>query len=77
MGDMKMVDTMIKDGLWDAFNNYHMGQTAENVAAKWGITREEQDEPAVASQTRPRPPRKPAASWMKSFPSSSRAARAT
>ena len=52
MGDMKMVDTMIKDGLWDAFNNYHMGQTAENVAAKWGITREEQDEFAVASQNK-------------------------
>ncbi len=50
MGDMKMIDTMIKDGLWDAFNNYHMGQTAENVAAKWGITREEQDEFALASQ---------------------------
>jgi acetyl-CoA C-acetyltransferase len=52
MGDMKMLDTMIKDGLWDAFNNYHMGQTAENVAAKWGITREEQDEFAVASQNK-------------------------
>ncbi len=50
MGDMKMIDTMIKDGLWDAFNNYHMGQTAENVAAKWGITRDEQDEFALASQ---------------------------
>ena len=52
MGDMKMVDTMIKDGLWDAFNNYHMGQTAENVAEKWGISREAQDEFAVASQNK-------------------------
>ncbi|MFD1794556.1 acetyl-CoA C-acetyltransferase [Paracoccus aurantiacus] len=52
MGDMKMTDTMIKDGLWDAFNNYHMGQTAENVAEKWGITREAQDEFAVASQNK-------------------------
>lgn len=50
MGDAKMVDTMIKDGLWDAFNNYHMGQTAENVAEKFGITREQQDEFALASQ---------------------------
>ncbi len=52
MGDMKMVDSMIKDGLWDAFNNYHMGQTAENVAAKFGITREMQDEFALASQNK-------------------------
>ncbi|NHF73916.1 acetyl-CoA C-acetyltransferase [Paracoccus xiamenensis] len=52
MGDMKMIDTMIKDGLWDAFNNYHMGQTAENVAEKWGISRESQDEFAVASQNK-------------------------
>ncbi|MDV7141345.1 acetyl-CoA C-acetyltransferase [Tropicimonas sp. TH_r6] len=52
MGDMKYIDTMIKDGLWDAFNNYHMGQTAENVAAKWEITREMQDEFAVASQNK-------------------------
>ncbi|MDO5643647.1 MAG: acetyl-CoA C-acetyltransferase, partial [Paracoccus sp. (in: a-proteobacteria)] len=52
MGDMKLIDTMIKDGLWDAFNNYHMGQTAENVAEKWGITREAQDEFAVASQNK-------------------------
>ncbi|TVQ04115.1 MAG: acetyl-CoA C-acetyltransferase, partial [Roseinatronobacter sp.] len=41
MGDMKLIDTMIRDGLWDAFNGYHMGQTAENVAEKWQITREE------------------------------------
>jgi acetyl-CoA C-acetyltransferase len=47
-----MVDTMIKDGLWDAFNGYHMGTTAENVAQKWQITREEQDKFAVASQNK-------------------------
>lgn len=52
MGDMKFVDTMIKDGLWDAFNGYHMGQTAENVAAKFQITREMQDEFALASQNK-------------------------
>lgn len=52
MGDMQYIDTMIRDGLWDAFNNYHMGQTAENVAAKWQITRDMQDEFAVASQNK-------------------------
>lgn len=52
MGDMKLIDTMIKDGLWDAFNGYHMGQTAENVANQWGITREMQDEFALASQNK-------------------------
>ncbi|MGJ8612182.1 MAG: acetyl-CoA C-acetyltransferase [Octadecabacter sp.] len=52
MGDLKLIDTMIKDGLWDAFNNYHMGQTAENVAEKWQISREMQDEFAVASQNK-------------------------
>ena len=50
MGDLKMVDTMIKDGLWDAFNGYHMGVTAENVAKQWQITREEQDAFAAGSQ---------------------------
>jgi acetyl-CoA C-acetyltransferase len=50
MGDAKMVDTMIRDGLWDAFNGYHMGNTAENVARQWQITREEQDRFALASQ---------------------------
>jgi len=50
MGDTKFIDTMIKDGLWDAFNGYHMGQTAENVAEKYQITRDEQDAFAVASQ---------------------------
>jgi acetyl-CoA C-acetyltransferase len=52
MGDMKLVDTMIKDGLWDAFNDYHMGTTAENVAKEWQITREMQDEFAVRSQNK-------------------------
>ena len=50
MGDLKMVDTMIKDGLWCAFNGYHMGNTAENVATKWQLTRDEQDAFAAASQ---------------------------
>jgi acetyl-CoA C-acetyltransferase len=52
MGDAKMVDTMIKDGLWDAFNGYHMGNTAENVAERWQITREQQDEFAARSQAK-------------------------
>jgi acetyl-CoA C-acetyltransferase len=52
MGDMKYIDTMIRDGLWDAFNGYHMGQTAENVAEKWQISREQQDELALASQNK-------------------------
>jgi acetyl-CoA C-acetyltransferase len=52
MGDIKYIDSMIRDGLWDAFNNYHMGQTAENVAKKWLISREAQDEFAVASQNK-------------------------
>jgi acetyl-CoA C-acetyltransferase len=50
MGNAELVDTMIKDGLWDAFNGYHMGNTAENVAQKWQITREQQDQLAAASQ---------------------------
>ncbi len=50
MGDTKMVDTMIRDGLWDAFNNYHMGTTAENICDIWGITREELDAFAASSQ---------------------------
>ncbi|MCY6369823.1 acetyl-CoA C-acetyltransferase [Clostridium ganghwense] len=50
MGDAKLTDTMIKDGLWDAFNNYHMGITAENIAEQWSLTREEQDAFAVRSQ---------------------------
>ncbi|MGB5871272.1 MAG: acetyl-CoA C-acetyltransferase [Albidovulum sp.] len=52
MGDMKFIDSMIKDGLWDAFNGYHMGTTAENVADKWQISREMQDVFAVASQNK-------------------------
>jgi acetyl-CoA C-acetyltransferase len=52
MGNFEMVDTMIKDGLWDAFNGYHMGNTAENVAQKYQITRQQQDEFAVASQNK-------------------------
>jgi acetyl-CoA C-acetyltransferase len=58
MGDMKFIDTMIKDGLWDAFNGYHMGNTAENVARQWQITREEQDRFAVASQNKAEAARK-------------------
>jgi acetyl-CoA C-acetyltransferase len=50
MGPLEFVDTMIKDGLWDAFNGYHMGNTAENVAKQWQITRQQQDEFAVGSQ---------------------------
>jgi acetyl-CoA C-acetyltransferase len=52
MGDVKLVDSMIKDGLWDAFHGYHMGTTAENVAQKWQISRDEQDVFAVASQNK-------------------------
>ena len=52
MGSVELIDTMIKDGLWDAFNGYHMGNTAENVARQWQITREEQDRFAVASQNK-------------------------
>ncbi len=52
MGDLGFIDTMIKDGLWDAFNGYHMGNTAENVARQWQITREEQDKFAVSSQNK-------------------------
>ncbi len=52
MGDLNFIDTMIKDGLWDAFNGYHMGTTAENVAREWQITREQQDKFAVASQNK-------------------------
>lgn len=52
MGEMKMVDTMLKDGLWDAFHGYHMGNTAENVAQRYQVTREDQDKFAVASQNK-------------------------
>ena len=52
MGDAKMVDSMIVDGLWDVYNQYHMGVTAENVAKEYAVTREEQDEFAVKSQNK-------------------------
>ncbi|MEO1456113.1 MAG: acetyl-CoA C-acetyltransferase [Pseudomonadota bacterium] len=52
MGDMQFIDTMIRDGLWDAFNGYHMGNTAENVARQWQIGRDQQDEFALASQNK-------------------------
>jgi acetyl-CoA C-acetyltransferase len=52
MGNYEMIDTMIRDGLWDAFNGYHMGNTAENVAEKWQITRDVQDQFALASQNK-------------------------
>jgi acetyl-CoA C-acetyltransferase len=58
MGDLNLIDTMIKDGLWDAFNGYHMGNTAENVAKEWQITREQQDKFAVASQNKAEAARK-------------------
>ncbi len=58
MGDLQFIDTMIRDGLWDAFNGYHMGMTAENVANQWQITREEQDRFAVASQNKAEAARK-------------------
>jgi acetyl-CoA C-acetyltransferase len=52
MGDTQLIDTMIRDGLWDAFNGYHMGTTAENIAQKWQITREQQDQFATSSQNK-------------------------
>ncbi len=52
MGDLKFIDSMIKDGLTDAFHGYHMGNTAENIAAKWQISREEQDRFATGSQNK-------------------------
>ena len=52
MGNNKIVDTMVNDGLWDAYNNYHMGTTAENICDIWGITREEMDQFAAASQNK-------------------------
>ncbi|MDE2265760.1 MAG: acetyl-CoA C-acetyltransferase [Alphaproteobacteria bacterium] len=58
MGNLDFIDTMIKDGLWDAFNGYHMGVTAENVAREWQIAREEQDRFAVASQNKAEAARK-------------------
>ena len=52
MGNLELIDTMIRDGLWDAFNGYHMGNTAENVARQYQITRQQQDEFAAASQNK-------------------------
>ena len=68
MGDKKVVDTMIKDGLWDAYNNYHMGTTAENICDVWGITREELDAFGAASQQKTEAAQKPAGSTMRSSP---------
>jgi acetyl-CoA C-acetyltransferase len=77
MGDVKFLDSMLKDGLLDAFAGYHMGKTAENVAAKWQITRESRTSSPSPRRTRPRPPRRPASSRTRSPPSPSRPARAT
>jgi len=68
MGDWKMIDSMIVDGLWDVYNQYHMGVTAENVAKAYGITRDMQDALALASQTKLLPRRRPASSTTKSSP---------
>ena len=76
MGDLNLIDTMIRDGLWDAFNGYHMGITAENVAREWQITREEQDHFAVASQNKAEAAQKAGRSRTRSRPSPSKAARA-
>jgi acetyl-CoA C-acetyltransferase len=77
MGDWKMIDSMIVDGLWDVYNQYHMGITAENVAKAYGIGREMQDALALASQPRPPPRRTPASSRTRSSPCRSRRRRAT
>jgi acetyl-CoA C-acetyltransferase len=77
MGDMKYIDTMIRDGLWDAFNGYHMGQTAENVAEQWQISRDMQDEFAVASQNKAEAAQKAGKFADEIAPSRSRPARAT
>jgi Glu-tRNA(Gln) amidotransferase subunit E-like FAD-binding protein len=77
MGDWKMVDTMIVDGLWDVYNQYHMGITAENVAKQYGIGREAQDALALASQQKAAAARTPAASRTRSCRSASRRRRAT
>jgi acetyl-CoA C-acetyltransferase len=76
MGDAKLVDSMIVDGLWDVYNQYHMGVTAENVAKEYAVTREEQDEFAVASQNKTESAQKAASSATRSFRSRSRRARA-
>jgi acetyl-CoA C-acetyltransferase len=66
MGDAKLVDTMIVDGLWDVYNQYHMGTTAENVAKQYDISRAQQDEFAVASQNKAEARRRPASSRTRS-----------
>jgi acetyl-CoA C-acetyltransferase len=66
MGGAELVDTMIRDGLWDAFNGYHMGNTAENVAQRWQITREQQDNFAVASHAKAEAAQKAAGSRTRS-----------
>ncbi len=77
MGDLKLVDTMLKDGLMDAFHGYHMGNTAENVAAKWQITREDQDRFAAASQNKAEAAQKEGRFKSEIVPVTSRVARAT
>ena len=67
MGEMKLMDTMLQDGLLDAFHGYHMGNTAENIATKWQISREEQDRFAVARKTKRKPRKRPDGSRTKSF----------
>ena len=77
MGDFKMIDTMIKDGLTDAFYGYHMGNTAENVARQWQLTRDEQDEFALASQNKAEAAQKAGKFKDEIVAVTSRAARAT
>ena len=67
LGNAQIVDSMVHDGLWDIYNDYHMGITGENVAEKYGITREEQDEFALNSIARPSRPSRNAASSRRSF----------
>ena len=76
MGDAKLVDIMIVDGLWDVYNQYHMGVTAENVAKKYGVTREEQDAFALASQQKAEAAQKAGSSRTRSCRSRSRRGRA-
>ena len=68
MGDWKLLDSMISDGLWDAFNDYHMGVTAENIVNKFQISREQQDRFAALSQQKRKKPRQTAYSMKRSFP---------
>jgi len=77
MGDMKFLDSMLRDGLLDAFQGYHMGTTAENIATKWQISRDEQDEFAVSSQNKAEAAQKPVNSATKSLLSPSARKKAT